>query len=158
MGGGKASSQVSCQACSREGHDSVDCLWVYIKCRKPSCNGIRKLLRSSQPTSLSKKFFTCHHPTCNRFQWFEEAFNGVSSSSTQHPYGDGCFGCGATDHWIKACPWRDTQCTEPNCKGMRKLKISGTEHNYGISYLKCLECDTCEWLSDVLVASKAKEL
>ncbi|OVA01519.1 hypothetical protein BVC80_7699g3 [Macleaya cordata] len=64
--------EVACQACSREGHDSINCSWVYTRCRKPSYNGIRKLLRSSQPTSLGKKCFTCQHPTCNGFQWFEE--------------------------------------------------------------------------------------
>ncbi|OVA09182.1 hypothetical protein BVC80_27g16 [Macleaya cordata] len=48
--------------------------------------------------------FKNYYDIINPLLWIKKAYNRVGSSLTQHPYGDGCFGCGATDNWIKACP------------------------------------------------------
>ncbi|OVA03656.1 hypothetical protein BVC80_1787g184 [Macleaya cordata] len=141
--------------CEKSGHTGIECPWVYTRCRKITCNGSRKLLISKQPHSLGNRFLKCEN--CDAFQWFDDAIGLVGPSSIQ-PNEGGCFGCGDLKHWIKECPWRETSCSVPTCKGKRLLSLSGTTHNYGIPYLKCSDCQKFQWMADVLFASRTKEL
>ncbi|OVA08169.1 hypothetical protein BVC80_1721g28 [Macleaya cordata] len=105
MGGGSCSTEVTieettvdCQMCGLDGHTCIECPWVYTRCRKPGCNGSRKLLCSTQPNSVGRRFLTCQKSTCKQFQWLEKALSLVVSSPPQSYYVDGCFGCGDTNH------------------------------------------------------------
>ncbi|OVA11150.1 hypothetical protein BVC80_1741g155 [Macleaya cordata] len=98
------SSKDRCQICDRLGHIGIVCPWDYSRCRRPFCNGIRKLLISSQPNSIGTRFMTCERIGCDYFQWFDDALKSIRSWTHR----SGCFGCGAAEHWIDACPWNNS--------------------------------------------------
>ena len=155
VGEGSSNSHLTCQMCDRKGHIGIHCPWVYTRCRIPPCNGVRKLLVSEQPQSFGGKFMTCSKLGCGYFMWFDEAY--LSSKTSPHAPGS-CFGCSSLRHLINACPWKVTPCSFPNCNGKMKLKISNTEHNFEIPYLKCKKCNHFEWMSDVLDAKKKENV
>ncbi|OVA12772.1 zinc finger protein [Macleaya cordata] len=162
MGGGdrgKSVVEIVCQMCDQVGHIAIVCPWVYTRCKYVKCNGIMKLLISNQPQSAGEKFFTCHHPYCNGFKWFDDAMSSyVGSGSAEHLKKIECWGCGDPDHFMVSCPYYKSPCKKGGCIGVKNLRLSRTLHNYGVPYLKCDECDDFVWMSDVLtLAEKTKD-
>ncbi|KAF6139485.1 hypothetical protein GIB67_018995 [Kingdonia uniflora] len=135
-------------------HGAKDCLWVYTSCKKPTCNGLRKLLTSYTPQNYGRKYLQCHLSSCSLFQWLNHALKeveGVSGSSkdqTQTSY----FGCGKTDHWWRSCPWRETHYHMKGFTKIIKLKTSMQPKSNGEKYLKCQndECKEFIWLRDAI--------
>lgn len=91
---------------------------------------------------------------CSYFEWFDDAIKSIAPQ-----YNGGCKAC-VGDHKFSDCPWSQTRCINPKCNSTKVgiLNISQTSWNYGIGYLKCLECEDFQWVSDAIFMKKQKQL
>lgn len=146
-----------CEMCSEKYHESMDCPWIYSRCKLVPCNGIRKLLKVKDGVNSGKKFLSYSNPMCSYFEWFDGATDAVKSMAPQ--YKGGCDAC-AGDHRFADCPWSQTPCINPKCHStkVRMLNIAQTSWNYGIGYLKCQKCEDFQWVSDAIFVEKQKQL
>ncbi|OVA16213.1 hypothetical protein BVC80_605g15 [Macleaya cordata] len=108
------------------------------------------MLTSNTDANPGRKFLTCQYTICRSFQWLDEAVaESISTCSTPKQHvSEGCFECGATDHWHSKCPWLKIPCRVEGCSGLRKLKTSGKKCSRGEQFLRCNECPDFQWLKD----------
>ncbi|KAL5700775.1 cycloartenol synthase [Ranunculus cassubicifolius] len=100
------------------------------------------LFTSQTSTNPGRKYLKCQFGSCRSgLQWLDEALLGVSQPN-------GCFNCGCIGHWVKDCPWVDSQCKTAGCPGKRILRSSKQQLTYGWRFLKCYCCGDFQWLKD----------
>lgn len=99
-----ATSSQECEMCNERNHQSIDCHWIYTRCKLVPCNGIRKLIKVKDGANSGKKIFSCSNPMCSYFKWFDDAIK-----STAPRYKGGCDAY-VGDHKFADCPWSQTPC------------------------------------------------
>lgn len=143
--------------CEQGNHDTKVCPWIYSRCKHVPCNGVRALLQSTTNENYGKMFLKCTIPSCNYFEWFEDASNHCKSKLVLLPSNKSCQACGEDDHCIESCPLHHQLCFSSNCNSRMYLKICINQHNKGITYLTCQKCDAFRWETDcIFLAAKEK--
>lgn len=146
---------ISCSICAQGIHDPKVCPWIYSRCKYIPCNGIRQLLCSKAKETNEKMFLKCSIPTCQYFEWFDDAIDPVKCKMVKLPVENGCYACGESGHCFKNCPLQNQTCNKDHCKSKMEMKFCKNEHNKNIAYLTCTDCDGFKWVSDeVFIAAK----
>ena len=109
-----------------------------------------------QEEIYGQQFLMCQYQSCGAWKWLEGAIaedemkkaHGTSARASASSSDSYCH-CGQNGHWVINCPWKIIVC--PNgCEGKRKLLISTNEWSKCEKFLKCVKCESFEWLKHAM--------
>ncbi|XP_026451541.1 CCHC-type zinc finger protein CG3800-like [Papaver somniferum] len=95
----ESSNETTCQICFQSTHSTIDCPFIYSKCRK--CDGIRRVWEGNTQANPQRRFLRCQNFICGEFQWMDEA---VRFPPPRQHQAKGCSKCHNLSHWAKNCP------------------------------------------------------